>query len=548
MNLFDWAAAHHPEGTPSNAAMESCQVAEAAAHAALPCLGREAAIAAPEIPTEAGANKCRQAPPATFREALSLLRAGGRIPEENLRRWASDVRRAAKIMGMTPEQLPLEPRQLVPLLEAIRHGGRLNPRTWANLRSQLASIAKAIGIHARKPRFPPPLGKDWAQLIEPRLDQFQRLSLLGFIRWCDGLGLGPNDVTEATLSDYGRWRSSNTYICRPYAVLRQVRTTWNGAVKHVTGWPQRRIGPPDRRVKEGTPLQPAALPQTFQDDLVAYLDGMSTVRPFEGRKRALSEVTIRNYRRHLLMAATFCAAEFGGPQNVVGLGCLASAEALRAALARRFEIDGGKWSAQAKHMAVAIIGVAQHHLKFEAESLEPLQELQRWVTVGRGGRLTAKARDRLAQFDDAQLRKSLYTLASKLSDEAEKIRTKKPAAAAIQHRHGILLYILLRCALRRRNLIRLHLQQDFVRNGQGQVVGIHIKSAGSGNANITKNGNPYRAVFKVDFARLFDRHVRVFRPLLPGASGPWLVPDRSGGRHGSVVNQATRLAQVVQEA
>jgi integrase len=468
-----------------------------------------------------------------------LLGVAGKKTREVLERWRRDVCRAAKAMGVAPERFPLSPLELVPLLEKVRPGGhRLGRKTWSNLRSTLKAIAKAVGAHARKPRFPPPLSEGWDRLVGPRLTDFQRLSLLGFVPWCDGRGVGPSDVTEAPLEDYGGWRASRTYTCRPSSVIRQIRTAWNGAVRGIPGWPQRRLGPPDARLRKNTPLPVTAFPAAFQADFAAWVAGMHTAHPFKGRKRALSEATIAYQRRQVLVAATLRADQLGGTHEVIGLERLVTPQALRAVLERRYADDGGRWAAHSEHMVAALIGVARHHLDFDEAALEPLRKLQSRVKARRPGRLTEKTSDRLAQFDDRRLREDLYKLSKTLCDEAEGMRGDRPAKAARLHRHGILLYILLRFALRRRDLFALNLDEHIVRDAKGRAVGIRIPK--------TKNGRTLRATFPPDFVRLFARHVEVFRPLLPGASGPWLLPDKSGEKHGSIVNQTTRLAELVQ--
>lgn len=548
MTLFDWAKAQDEtapapthDSSPTSSA-ENERMTSLLQPRVEP--STEMAIVDGEGQTACVPDAVANTPCSTFSEALALLKAEGRIPPRKLYRWESDVACVAKLVGARPETLPQCPGKLVPLLEAVKASAmpgrkRLTHKRWSSMQSSLRSVARAVGLIApkRSRHTPSALGMAW----QPRLEALSPRHcppLKAFIRWCDARGIGPAEVTEGTLEDYGNWRAANTYTKRLPAILRDIRMAWNGMQRRMPDWPQRRLASPAGE-RRNARLPETAFPSTFQADLASYLAGLRAMNPLEGRGKALAEPTIRLYRSTVMQAATIRASQLGGPEAVADLACLVTPEALRPILLHRHAVDGNAWRATSMHLAGILVGIAKDHVRLCPADLEQLRALRRRVSPTQPGRLPEKVRDRLAQFDDPRLRKDLFKLADELCKEAELMRAQKPFQAAAHHRRGILLHILLRSALRRRNLISLHLEEDFLRDHSGKVCGIRVRR--------TKNGITVQAEFPPALVRLFERHLMVFRPRLPGATSPWLIPSLDGTTHGSIEGHASALAKIVQK-
>jgi integrase len=113
--------------------------------------------------------------------------------------------------------------------------------------------------------------------------------------------------------------------------------------------------------------------------------------------------------------------------------------------------------------------------------------------------------------------------------------------AAHLHERALMLNLLLVDPVRRRTLAAIDLQRHVRHDERGRTIGLHIPR------NETKNGIEIETPFDAPLAARFARHLRVFRPSLRGAQGPFLFPSPDGGaRNPDTV--AKRMTQIVRDA
>src|SRR5687767_12357133 len=116
----------------------------------------------PDPPRPGGAADAR---PATFAEALAAVAAAGTTPPAALREMRSAVAALEKATGRAAADLPLAPRELVPLFERVMPARlRITRKRWANIRSGLTAIAVELGVVVPHSGRRVPLAGDWAGL------------------------------------------------------------------------------------------------------------------------------------------------------------------------------------------------------------------------------------------------------------------------------------------------------------------------------------------------------------------------------------------------
>ena len=86
------------------------------------------------------------------------------------------------------------------------------------------------------------------------------------------------------------------------------------------------------------------------------------------------------------------------------------------------------------------------------------------------------------------------------------------------HERALALDLLLHHPIRRGNLSNLRLDLHFRRNDHGRITKLFIP------AHEMKNGCDFHGVIPPELAARIDRHVKRFRPKLPGSGEPFLFP------------------------
>ena len=155
-------------------------------------------------------------------------------------------------------------------------------------------------------------------------------------------------------------------------------------------------------------------------------------------------------------------------------------------------------------------------------------------------RLTRTARERLAQFDEKPVMRRYLQLTARCFAAADRmLKDGSPKRAARLDQRALALAILTNKPLRREDLIELDLATDFQRDSKGRIVGLSIPGS------TTKTGRDEEAWFEPPLIKRLERHLKVYRPLLPHSDSTYLFPGKDSGHRspGTMSNQLKRLVQ-----
>jgi len=119
------------------------------------------------------------------------------------------------------------------------------------------------------------------------------------------------------------------------------------------------------------------------------------------------------------------------------------------------------------------------------------------------------------------------------------LKDGSPKRAARLDQRALALAILTNKPLRREDLIELDLASDFQRDSKGRIVGLSIPGSK------TKTGRDEEAWFEPPLIKRLERHLKVYRPLLPHSDSTYLFPGKDSGHRspGTMSNQLNRLVQ-----
>lgn len=449
----------------------------------------------------------------TAADALAVLDRLEDLTDNQKCEIRSAVAMLARATGRPPDTILLQPVEMRPLLRAMAHGPMgVSRKRLANVRSALRALAKRVGHHVGDDVRYAPLQGAWTCLIDP-LPKHPRTALLtGFARFCERNGIEPSSVSEETLRAYGAWIRQHTY---DFAVdlLHTLRSAWNRHAGREPGWPAQRIIPlgDPRQVSLGS----TDLPASLLAEIRTFVATRSATFALDGPAvRPLKPATAEDRGRRLRYAASVLIRLGVPAEAVTCLEKLVTVEHVRSVMLwmrERSTMD--EWASNERQVAIAFADVARCVLDAPPRLVADLAAiLKRTGTTPRG--LSRRARNRLRAFDNPTLRVRLFNLPAEgyRQAEAELVAGRTIRAARI-HERALALDLLLLQPLRPRALAALDVVSHFERGPNGRIDRLHVPG------QLVKNGIAIDAPIPRPLARRLDRHLEVFRPLLPNPTG-----------------------------
>jgi integrase len=456
------------------------------------------------------------APATSLADLLKILQAGA-LPERKRQELGSAIRTVARALGRSPEDIPADGRLLASRLKDVAPAAiSISRGRWNNVRS-LFRTALALVQPISPGRNRNDLSPEWAGLSND-LSRSDKIALSRVLRFLSARGIGPDAVTKETFDEY-RLHLDQSLLKRPNQTFASTVKAWRRAEMTITGWPQ--IGPsvPDRRKNWVSAWE--RFPEPLHRDCQAWLDRLA------GRD-LLEEAPFRPVRPATLahrewQIRAFASALMGMGRDPATLTCLADLvemEAFKTGLCFFLDREGGPTTAIAD-LAGTLKAIARHHVRVDSHHLDRMGGIiRRRLALGRVG-LTETNRTRLRPFDDSQSICALLELPEELMRQARRHRNLQRGAVRAQLAAAI--EILLMAPVRMSNLVKLDIERNLVRPGQGKALHIVI------DAEEVKNREPLEYPLPPESVDLLERYIRDFRPHLTSAGNTALFPGIGGG-------------------
>ena len=129
------------------------------------------------------------------------------------------VNELGQAIGLSPDQLPAAPEQLIPIIKrASSLRRRVGPQNWLRALSLIRTLLWVCGCHAPEEEEVAsiPSHPAWVVLVIAIPHVEKRGRILGFARWCADSGIRPDEVTEETLDRYGQFCRSRIIGFGPF--------------------------------------------------------------------------------------------------------------------------------------------------------------------------------------------------------------------------------------------------------------------------------------------------------------------------------------------
>jgi len=468
---------------------------------------------------------------ASLDEVISLI-----SQEDFTKRQKQDLRSAvrtvARLLGAEPAAIPVEPAALRRRLEAIApeaHG--LSRGRWNNVRS-LFLKAMALVRPMMAGRSVQPILPEW-EVLAAKLAFNLRVRLLPMLRFFSARGKKPTDVTLADLDGYRQAIFENRLRSRPERTWDSLIWAWNACQRNVEGWPAIAIERASRREIYALPW--SAFPASFKEDVDRFLDRLAgTDLSDDGPKRPARPATLQK-RQHQLRVGASALVHRGHDARTIGsIAELLSFERYKEIL--RFFLDrhGGQTSPQVGQLAAALKDIANHWVKVDAATLERFKRIAAKLAIPRRG-MTAKNRERLRPFDDAETVAVFLSLPKRIRHEVE-AKPRNPLRDAILAQMAAAIALLQAAPIRLKNLTRLDVEQNLIARGKKLYLVI--------GEDDTKNREPIDFELPAETTQILSWYVREHRPILLREASGALFPGKGGEAKSSGL-LATQIGQTV---
>ena len=236
-----------------------------------------------------------------------------------------------------------------------------------------------------------------------------------------------------------------------------------------------------------------------------------------------AELTLRNRRRYILMAATALVRTGVPISQVTGLDVLVEIKQAKALLRFLYKRAGDETTNQIHHVSTVLKTVARHHLHQPEDMVDQLRRLCKALKPKSRG-FTEKNRRCLRQFTDNKKLANLLTLGGRVIAQVAR-RDKLRRRDAVRVELAIAVAILLNIPLRAGNLAGLRLDRHLQFVGDRAFLSIP--------SDETKNAVAIDTELSPLLAQLLHTYIDRYRPSLIETSSPWLFPGENGARRPS---------------
>lgn len=435
----------------------------------------------------------------------------------------SAVLSTARLLQAEPADLPADAVHLGRRLARLdRAGTGVSRKRRQNIRADLKRALRLTGLVKAGGR--PPLALACQVLLNRVSDPYQRIALIGLMRWCSVNALAPDQVTDAVSAAFLEHLRQEEARRDPRIIHQKTCRAWNAAAGTVEGWPPVRLTVPSYR-------QPWLLPwSAFLESLVAeierWLARLSNPDPLSefGPLRPVRPATVTTRRHQVRVWASALVHRGRDPASLPSLASLVEVEAFKEALRFLMVPEGRRSRSYLRDLAVTLRMIAKYAVNVPPDHLAELDRICQRLSAQRSSGITDKNRARLRPLDDPdRLGDLLRFPLRQLAQVRRSGRHGKKEANQIQI--ALAVEILLMAPMRLANLATLELERHVQwTRSPGRTV-VHIVLPG----REVKNGLDLTYELPEPTVQLLELYLREYRPALLSGPNRFLFPGRGEG-------------------
>jgi len=495
-------------------------------------------------------------PPTTMSLAdlVQLIAKAADLTPAQKRDMSSAICRVAELVSPNGQECTADPAVISGLLKNFSPAlSGMSARTFINTKSLVRRAFKYAGLMIQPGRNQAVLEPTWISLLELIFDGWDRRRLSRFAHYATQQGWTPGEITSEHMLRYLAMLEAEALNIDVRKVYLNTCKTWNKLTESVPGWPGKAVA--SQRRRDPYMVSKDALPPSLRAEIEAYLDALaggddpmaSDVPVFlKGiNRRSLSPVTLTLRLTQIMQYVSALVEQGYELDKLASVDTITNAKAISAAMDFFFNRAGEKLAPQIESIGMAIRGLLHHHItghllrRTRRDKHTPPPSLNTLVDPriellnniidearpqDRG--LKPKNKRCLNQFEDSRNVAALLHLPKKLLKEAVKADGKVDGTEGARLAEtALVIELLLMCPIRIGNVVGLDLSRHFIKSHPGKGAVIHLAIP----KNEVKNDRDLEFELPDALARMLNRHIKLFRPRLPGAGSNWLFPSTTDG-------------------
>lgn len=476
--------------------------------------------------------------PLTLADVREQLLSNQELAEQRRRDLRCSLKRFARLLNRDLIDIPADPvvlREEFANLHASQAG--LSAKRLVAIKGHVTRSLELCGVpifRRKRAGFSP----RWQALHDALPTLRLKASLSSFMRYCDGKGLAPDEVTDETGDAFKAALDNQSVHTSPKRLHHDSCRYWNIAAETVPGWPSTRLKVISYRYDPDV-LPWESFPRSLCDDTENYLAWFR----LNGRIRSRPPTFIRSpftcaRHRDELRALASALVKSGIDANQLRLlSDIIAVDAIKRAMRFRLKQHNGIPTTYDRFIVSSAIQAARDWAGVDDDTLKELREVLHRLGPQRLG-VSPKSRAALRQFISDDNQRLIFNLPDKIMREVTQ-NDSGTRIAAVTAQKAVAIELLLAAPMRIGNLVALRTDRHLHRR-DGPAGPIYITLP----AEEVRGGQETTFVLSRHATDITQLYLERFHPRLAGVDCPWLFPGETGA-HKHVNLLSTQIRRTV---
>ena len=481
----------------------------------------------------------------SFADAITAVCGATDLPEQTRRHWCSSLTGIARAFDQPLELVPARYSAVRARMAALHHVPLgWTAKTLANHRSN--AKAALLWFAKEKDILPHgvPLSPSWERLRGLVTDPSTRYRVMPLMRFCSGVGVEPEAVTEAVIDRYFEHRAKTTARASDAASRRILARLWNAGIGTIDGWSPVRLFEPPVTAADGPTWED--FPEGLRGDIDEHLESLTRVRRRNRagqRVRPCKSSTLTTRKRELV-AAVRMAVKVGVPlASLTSLRALIHPDVAEKILEAYWASDKEIPTTYTINLSCRFVGLAHALGDFDEHALRRLEDVRFVLEEHRDDGMTEKNLALIRQVLTEGVWSRVVNLPEQLMKQARSLQPHAPIRAAVLAQIAVAVAILTVAPVRLGNLVSIRLGENLTKpDGPSSFFFLTFRKYD------VKNNMPLQFKLDDEVTAIIDEYVHDFRPaLVRGSNADWLFPGEAGN-HKEKISFSTQIVERIQKS